>query len=147
MKTKLSIFIGLIIALVLVLTITIPAVAKPAPVIEYGSVTYNGLDGADARVYVNNICWQNFHPYTAGVYLRSNVDTDSREMNWRCPTGKFAKYPQNFSPYCDEIVEKFTPGELVKVYFFFNDRKGNRTWGNNNQPVATIQWGLEYPSV
>ena len=130
MRTK--IIFGVILALALLLTASIPISAGPpdrTPHIYVGNVTYtiNTPQAGMDTVYVSNIIWDNVRPHHIVVYLYSQTDGNTLGQQTSAPGGKDGKYPQYADAYCVVPLGDgyFTYGAMVSVTVVLYDRKGN----------------------
>jgi len=147
---KVKIILGVFIALTLVLTLSLPAVAgKPIPEVSIGSITYVDNPGGSVidQITVGNISWQNAHPKGYNLYLYSPDDSKGLGAYWYVlPKGKAAKYPQNASRTWGIHSITFTDGNNVQVSFRLVNTKGvvivdtgvvtNITWGTSSSWTA-----------
>ena len=141
---KVKTILGVVIAVALVLSLSLPAIAgKPTPEVTVGSITYSvNYDGiGNHQVLASNISWQHAHPYEIMVYVQrispmpplSNAGTDY------APKGKAGKYPQG--AIADMVVNPsaFNTGDQIKVEVRLINRKNAYiAWTGY---VTTITWG------
>jgi len=148
---KVKIILGVVIALTLVLSLSLPAIAgKPTPVLSVGSITYTvNYDGiGNDQVEASNINWQKAHPYGIQVYLvRVSPLQAKAGNNYDLPKGKAAKYPQNITSDVVTNSNYFEYGDDVEVrvrlvsrkYFYIADTGVLTTisWGTNSTWTAS----------
>ena len=138
---KVKAILGVIIALTLVFSLSLTAMAgKPTPQVTVGSITYEvNYDGqGHDRVVAQNVSWQKVHPAMILVGLSGNITPGINGMTL-APKGKAAKYPQDIT--CDVVTSstRFLTGEAVEVTIHM--LRGNWFSLYLTDVLTTLSWG------
>ena len=136
--------VGIIIAVTLVVSLSLPAIAaKPTPVLNVGSITYtvDGFDTGIDEIVVQNISWQNVHPRNVRVYVRGTLNASQvgYTSTVGAPKGKAGKYPQNVTVTMRLFDYWFDSGADVDVFVLLITRKGRELANSGN--LTTLTWG------
>jgi hypothetical protein len=125
---KAKFVIGIIIALVMVISFAVPVTAAaPTPFYSEGIIYYTTPAGPSFRIQAPEVCWQNAHP-TQIIMEFTGTRTDGInepvDLFTSAPKGADAKYPQNLN--VDNYIRSdfFGAGTIFYVKVIFADRKG-----------------------
>jgi len=136
---KRKVILGVVIALLMVLTSSFPGAAAPAVTLTVGSFVYNAAYNATSDTFgAYNISWQNVHPYVVILYVVRN-DTSISGVVYP-PKGAAGKYPQNVG------VETWTDSrpELAGINCTVHVMLLNRKWQVLASTFITnITWGTD----
>jgi hypothetical protein len=139
--------LGAIIAVTLVLSLSLPAIAaKPTPVLNVGSITYtvDGFTTGIDEIVVQNISWQKVHPHLVRVYVRGELSSTQVGYTSQvsAPKGKAGKYPQDVTVILRLNDYNFDSGADIDVFVLLVTKKGREL--AKSGILTTLTWGTNH---